>query len=447
MLSDPALALVTDLLAASGSADTQRAMVRALGEVLVRHVAVARVRLESTDGAVAAEWSAHGAPARLAPVALAAGLTIWPRGPMPLALRAPDTRAALAEVVRAALRHLTVVRRVADLSRRAHAENRALRAEVGRLTAPGTLVARSQAMREVLARVELVARHATTVLLTGESGSGKEVVAREIHRRSRRAHRPFLHINCGAIAAGLVESELFGHERGAFTGADRQHRGVFERAHGGTLLLDEVGELPPEAQVKLLRVVQERTVQRVGGHEVVPVDVRLIAATNRSLADQVRAGRFREDLYYRLDVFAIALPPLRERRADLAPLVAQLVGQLADRLHMAAPPISRATLRRLAAHDWPGNVRELANVLEAALILGRGRTLALPHDLGERLAPAAPATGATFAAATRAAIEHALRASRGAIYGPRGAAHQLALKPATLQSKMKKLGIRRADFT
>ncbi len=447
MQPDPALALVTDLLAATGLADTPRAMVRALGEVLARHVPLARVRLESPDRTVAAEWSSGRASARLAPVTVVAGLTLWPRTPLPSALGEPGVRAALDQVVRAALRHLTVVRRVADLSRRAYAENRALRAEVGRLSAPVPLVARSTAMRDVLARVQLVAGHATTVLLTGESGSGKEVVAREIHRRSRRAHRPFLHINCGAIATGLVESELFGHERGAFTGAERQHRGVFERAHGGTLLLDEVGELTPEAQVKLLRVVQERSLQRVGGHDEVRVDVRLVAATNRSLADQVRAGRFREDLYYRLDVFSIALPPLRERRADLAPLVHQLVRQLAERLRVTPPPLSRSTLRRLAAHDWPGNVRELANVLEAALIVGRGRTLELPHDFGERLAPRPQQTDGTFASAARASIEQALRASRGTIYGPRGAANRLGLKPATLQSKMKRLGIRRLDFT
>jgi formate hydrogenlyase transcriptional activator len=446
-VSDAALALVTDLLAVCGSADTPRAMARAVGEVLSRQLPLARVRLESADGSVGAEWS-QGSPARLPPVALAGGLIVWPRAPLPAALRDPALSAALDQVVRAALRHLIVVRRIADVSRRAYADNRALRAEVGRLSSPVPLVARSQAMSDVLARVDLVAPHTTTVLLTGESGTGKEVVAREIHRRSRRAHRPFLQINCGAIAPGLVDSELFGHERGAFTGADRRHQGVFERADGGSLLLDEIGELQPEAQVKLLRVVQERQVLRVGGHDPVAVDVRLLAASNRSLADLVRSGRFREDLYYRLAVLDIALPPLRERQTDLAPLVAQLVGQLADRLQMTAPPISPAALRRLAAHDWPGNVRELANVLEAALIVGRGRTLELPHHFGERLRPDPPSqTDATFASAARAAIEQALRASRGAIYGPRGAANRLGLKPATLQSKMQRLGVRRLDFT
>jgi len=251
-----------------------------------------------------------------------------------------------------------------------------------------------------------------------------------------------LQINCGAIPDALVESELFGHERGAFTGADRTRAGVFERAHRSTLLLDEVGELPPAAQVKLLRVLQERRVRRVGGSDPIDVDVRVIAATHRPLAALVRAGQFREDLYYRLDVFAIALPPLRERAEDLGPLVAALVADLATRLGIAAPPISRAVMARLASHDWPGNVRELANVLESALILGGGRALELLDTLGRARHGARPA----FETAVREAIESALRATRGKIYGRDGAAARLGLKPPTLQSKMRKLGIDRARF-
>jgi transcriptional regulator with GAF, ATPase, and Fis domain len=283
------------------------------------------------------------------------------------------------------------------------------------------------------------------VLISGESGSGKEVLAREIHRRSPRAHRPILQLNCGAIPENLVESELFGHERGAFTGADRMHAGLFERAHRGTLFLDEVGELPLAAQVKLLRVLQERQVRRIGGTAQIDVDVRLIAATNRPLAKMVEDGTFREDLYYRLDVFAIRVPPLRERRGDLAPLVSTLVAQLADKLGLDPPPITRATLSKLDAHEWPGNVRELMNVLETALILGGGRSLELPEEFAKR-ATRDVAERPRFESAVREAIEQSLRATRGKIYGTDGAAARLGLKPGTLQSKMRKLGIRREDF-
>jgi transcriptional regulator with PAS, ATPase and Fis domain len=299
-------------------------------------------------------------------------------------------------------------------------------------------------MREVVERARRVAVHPTTVLITGESGSGKEVVAREIHRCSPRGHRPIVVVNCGAIPESLVESELFGHERGAFTGADRLHVGVFERAHRGTLLLDEIGELPVAAQVKLLRVLQERTIRRVGGTVEIEVDVRLIAATNRSLAAMVDAGTFRQDLYYRLDVFSIRVPPLRERREDLAPLASALVVQLAERLEMTPPPVTRAVLAKLAAHSWPGNVRELANVLETSLILGGGRSLELVDEFSRRRE--ADVNGPRFEAAVRSAIEESLRATRGKIYGIDGAAARLGLKPGTLQSKMKKLGIRRDGF-
>jgi formate hydrogenlyase transcriptional activator len=304
-------------------------------------------------------------------------------------------------------------------------------------------VARSPAMRDAVERAHRVAAYPTTVLLTGESGSGKEVLAREIHRRSPRARRPMLQLNCGAIPESLVESELFGHERGAFTGADRVHAGLFERADGGTLFLDEVGELPLGTQVKLLRVLQDQRISRVGGTAVIEVDVRLIAATNRTLTAMVNGGTFREDLYYRLDVFAIRVPPLRERRADLVPLVKVLLAQLSKKLGIASPQLTRAALAKLEAHDWPGNVRELMNVLETALILGEGRTLELP-ELARRTNKGVTTQ---FDGAVREAIEESLRATRGKIYGTDGAAARLGLKPGTLQSKMKKLGIRRPEFS
>jgi transcriptional regulator with GAF, ATPase, and Fis domain len=349
-------------------------------------------------------------------------------------------REALVQVLHAATRHVEVVHRLAIQSRRAHADNRDLRADVERLEDLGALIARSPTMRAALARVALVAPHPTTVLITGESGSGKEVLAREIHRRSPRAHRAMLHVNCGAIPEALIESELFGHERGAFTGAERAQAGLFERAHRSTLLLDEVGELPASAQAKLLRVLQERTVRRVGGDREIDVDVRLIAATNRALAAMVEQGTFREDLFYRLDVFSILVPPLRTRRGDLAPLVASLTRQLAHKLGAEPPVVSRSVLARLEAHDWPGNVRELMNVLETAMIFGGGR-LELPETF-RRARPEAP----RFDTAMRATIEDALRVTRGKIYGTDGAASRLGLKPATLQSKMRKLGIERTRF-
>jgi transcriptional regulator with GAF, ATPase, and Fis domain len=257
-----------------------------------------------------------------------------------------------------------------------------------------------------------------------------------------------IQLNCGAIPEALVESELFGHERGAFTGADRVHIGAFERAHRGTLFLDEIGELPLAAQAKLLRVLQERRIRRIGGEAELEVDVRLIAATNRQLSAMVPDGAFREDLYYRLDVFAIHLPPLRDRRGDLGPLVADLARELAQKLALPVPSISRAFLTRLEAHDWPGNVRELMNTLETAMILGGGDALELPDDFPRRSRPGAASTlsALRFESAVRLAIEEALRVTRGKIYGSGGAAARLGLKPGTLQSKMRKLGIDRNRF-
>jgi formate hydrogenlyase transcriptional activator len=336
----------------------------------------------------------------------------------------PVLQRTLAAVIDLATRHVNVVQRVAEVSRRAH---RAARREV--------LVARSSEMRAVLDRIALVARHPTTVLVTGESGTGKELIARELHRQSARAHGPLVQLNCAALPETLLDSELFGHERGAFTGADRAHAGAFERAHGGTLFLDEIGELSPSAQAKLLRVLQEGQVRRVGGERQIDVDVRVIAATHRALQDFVR-----EDLYYRLAVFEIRIPPLRDRPDDIAPLAAELVERLARKLGIDAPQITRDTFARLAAYAWPGNVRELANVLETALILGGGTTLLLPDGFARR------AERPRFESAIRTTIERALRTTRGKLYGNGGAAQLLGLKPGTLQSKMKKLGIARADF-
>ncbi|MGE0403762.1 MAG: sigma 54-interacting transcriptional regulator, partial [Kofleriaceae bacterium] len=270
-------------------------------------------------------------------------------------------RDALAQVIETAVRQIETIERLAAVSRQSFAKRKELREALARAEHGHGIVARSAAMQAVMARVQLVARHATTVLITGESGTGKELVAREVHRLSPRAHRPYLQLNCGAIPSELVESELFGHERGAFTGAERAHAGIFERANGGTLLLDELGDLPLAAQTKLLRVMQERTVRRVGGTQEIALDVRVIAATHRDL----RGESFREDLYYRLAVFQIEVPPLRDRREDIAPLAAGLIGELSR----DPVPLSARDLAVLETYDWPGNVRELRNVLETMLVI------------------------------------------------------------------------------
>jgi transcriptional regulator with GAF, ATPase, and Fis domain len=445
---EPGLHVIGALLAAVSEAHTPRSLVRAIAMSLSSFAPLRRVELRSPAPVSIVEragddWSSVDPIPSPRAEELVPGLAVVAMRKLPADLTTPEFRAALAQVIATATRHMSVVQRVATLSRRAHVESRELRADLQRLEPSREIVARSEAMQDALARAHLVAAHPTSVLLTGDSGSGKEVLAREIHQRSPRARRPMVQVNCGAIPEGLIESELFGHERGAFTGADRLHVGVFERAHRGTLFLDEVGELPLAAQVKLLRVLQERQIRRVGGTAVIDVDVRLIAATNRSLTAMVADGTFREDLYYRLAVFAIRLPALRERRGDLAPLVHQLVGELSQRLGIEPPPVTRAVLAKLEAHDWPGNVRELMNVLEAALILGGGRSLDLPEELS-RHKPRADGSG--FESAVRQAIEESLRATRGKIYGNDGAAARLGLKPATLQSKMQKLGIRRRDF-
>jgi formate hydrogenlyase transcriptional activator len=436
--------LVAQLLAATADAHSPRALVRAVAAVLATRLRVSRVELRAPAPAAIAvrsgdDWHCVDEPSAGSARTIATGLAVVTSQALPAFVADPVFREALSQVVAAATRHLEVIQRVARLSQRAHAENRELRADLDRSRA---IVARSTAMRAVATRVELVARHPTTVLLTGESGTGKEVVAREIHRRSTRSPRAMVQVDCGALPESLVESELFGHERGAFTGAERAHAGAFERADRGTLFLDEVGELPPAAQAKLLRVLQERRIRRVGGESEVAVDVRLIAATNRDLRAMVKTGKFREDLLYRLDVFAIRIPPLRERRADLAPLAAALTAELAHKLSLPLPALTRSALARLAAHDWPGNVRELANTLEAAMILGSGKMLVLPDEL-----PRVATDPLRLDASVRAAIEDALRATRGKIYGRGGAAERLGLPPGTLQSKMRKLGIERARFT
>jgi PAS domain S-box-containing protein len=329
------------------------------------------------------------------------------------------------------------------------------------------IVGRSPALAKVLANVSRVAPTDATVLVTGETGTGKELIARAIHSASKRRDKPLIKVNCAALPAGLVESELFGHEKGAFSGAIAQRKGRFELADGGTIFLDEIGELPAEAQVKLLRVLQEREFDRVGGAAPIRVDVRVIAATNRDLLQEVRDKTFREDLYYRLNVFPVRLPPLQERREDIPLLVHFLVNKFALRIGKRLDGIDRPTMQRLQEYAWPGNVRELENVLERAVILTTGPTLEVAPDLlpapaktrpVEELAQPEGAGDAPAAAAAEQApsqrlprleaverdhIVTVLRHTNWVITGPRGAATVLGLNPSTLRSRIKKLRISR----
>ncbi len=309
------------------------------------------------------------------------------------------------------------------------------------------IVGRSPALMAVLDSVGRVATTDATVLITGETGTGKELIARAIHSHSRRAARPLIKVNCAALPEGLVESELFGHEKGAFTGAIARRIGRFELADGGTLFLDEIGELPPETQAKLLRVLQEHELERVGGGTSIQVDVRIIAATNRDLIKAVREKSFREDLYYRLSVFPVPLPPLRERAEDIPLLVRFLLDRFAARIGKRIEGVSQQTMRRLAAYRWPGNIRELENVLERAIILAAGPTLDFEID-GGRTSPldaTEDTAPSSLEAIERRHILAVLGQTNWVIDGPRGAAGILGLHPNTLRSRLKKLGIVRSS--
>jgi transcriptional regulator with GAF, ATPase, and Fis domain/PAS domain-containing protein len=328
---------------------------------------------------------------------------------------------------------------------RLHAENIYLRAEVERHGGFEEIIGDSPAIRRTLVQVEQVGPTDTTVLITGETGSGKELIARAIHAHSPRRDRPLVAINCGAISPGLVESELFGHEKGAFTGALTRRAGRFELADGGTLFLDEIGDLSLDLQVKLLRVLQEGEFNRVGGQQAVKVDVRVVAATHRDLPALVRAGTFRQDLYYRLNVFPIRTPPLRERLEDLPLLVEYFVAKYAARLGKRIEILPSGVLDALRRHPWPGNVRELANVIERSVIVSQEPELTLAEWLTGTHKPADETgelpTGRTLEEMERDYIVRTLERTRWKVSGPGGAAEALNLKPTTLEARMKKLGI------
>src|SRR5467141_1902776 len=329
-------------------------------------------------------------------------------------------------------------------------ENLVLREEIDRSSMFEEIVGSSEPLRRVLSQVAKVAPTDSTVLILGETGTGKELIARAIHKRSNRSGRAFIRVNCGAIPPSLIASELFGHEKGAFTGAMQRRVGRFESADSGTIFLDEVGDLPPETQIALLRVLQEREFERVGGAQTVPVDVRVVAATNADLTVAVAEGTFRQDLFYRLNVFPIQVPALRERVDDIPLLVEYLIDRYAQAAGKKFRNIDKGTLDLFQTYDWPGNVRELQNVIERAVILSDGETFSVDETWLTPVTPKAAATSAPMAADLveheREMIENALREAEGLISGPTGAATKLGIPRQTLESKIRKLGINRHRF-
>jgi transcriptional regulator with GAF, ATPase, and Fis domain len=337
------------------------------------------------------------------------------------------------------------------LKEKIYRENLALRDEADRPSLCEEIVGKSPALQAALSRVVKVAATDSTVLITGETGTGKELVARAIHRGSNRASRAFISLNCAAIPRDLIASELFGHEKGAFTGATQRRVGRFELAEGGTILLDEVGELLPDAQVALLRVLQERELERVGGGQSIRVDVRVVAATNRDLKAAVANGTFREDLYYRLNVFPLEMPPLRARRADIPLLVEYFVDRYARKAGKSIRSVDETNLQLLQSYPWPGNVRELQNVIERSVIVCETETFTVDESwLSE--GPLDTRSGNTpflsekIAATEREIIKGALRESQGRVSGPSGAAAKLGVARSTLEWKIRSLNINKNRF-
>ncbi len=366
----------------------------------------------------------------------------------------------VANQVALAVENMKAYEEIATLKGRLERESVYLQEEIRREHNFSDLIGNSPPLLALLRQVEQVAPTDSTVLIVGETGTGKELIARAIHARSGRRERALVKVNCSAISAGLVESELFGHVKGAFTGAIERRIGRFELADGGTIFLDEVGELPPETQVKLLRVLQEREFEPVGSSRTQPVNVRVIAATNRNLEEAVAGGRFRSDLFFRLNVFPLTVPPLRERREDIRLLVTFFLAQFAGKLGKRLASVTDETMERLTAYDWPGNIRELQNVVERAVILSAGSVLEIdPTTLpvqprGNERTPAAaasaippgPRTLPSLEEVERSHILAALEHTAWVIEGPKGASAILKLHPNTLRSRMEKLGIKRSGY-
>jgi len=422
------------------------------------------------------DWLIDALPAGIAPGALvgplrathgASGLLVAVPAPSrAFSRRDGELFEDLLEPMAVALENDARLHELRSLREAAEADRQTLLSRLGRREINEEVVGARTGLRHVMERVELVAGSDVPVLILGETGTGKEVVSRAIHARSRRCDGPFIRVNCGAIPPELVDSQLFGHEKGSFTGAVDQHHGWFERADGGTLFLDEIGELPLPAQVRLLRVLQDHQIERVGGRAPIHVDVRIVAATHRDLATMVKERTFREDLWYRINVFPILLPTLRERPGDIPALVRHFALRAATRFGLACVEPSAADLALLASYPWPGNIRELGAVIDRAAILGGGRTLAVDVALGlsgGSTTPPVPSSAsagrtgdgveaggssgdspqriAPLATAMRAHIERALASTGGRIEGRRGAAAILDINPHTLRARMRKLGI------
>jgi hydrogenase-4 transcriptional activator len=370
---------------------------------------------------------------------------------------------ALQEPIGVALDNDARLAELAALRDAAEAEKQTLLRRLGRSEVADTIVGEESGLGQVMQRVDLVSRSEVPVLILGETGTGKELVARAIHNRSERHSGPFLRVNCGAIPRELIDSQLFGHEKGSFTGANESRQGWFERADQGTLFLDEIGELPLDAQVRFLRVLQDGFVERVGGTSSIRVDVRVVAATHRDLANMVQGGGFREDLWYRIAVFPILLPPLRDRTEDIPALARHFARRAATRFSLAPVEPTQADFELLQGYRWPGNIRELGAVIDRAAILGNGDSLELAAAFGvaEPRGPYPELTGSLPAApvgvngsrkiaslndAMRSHIESALRSTRGRIEGSRGAAKLLGINPHTLRARMRKLKINWATF-
>jgi hydrogenase-4 transcriptional activator len=363
---------------------------------------------------------------------------------------------ALLDPFSAALENENRLHELAMFREAAEAEKEALLHRLGRRDLDDTIIGAESGLRSVIERVNLVAKSDLPVLILGETGTGKELVARAIHRRSPRANGPIIRVNCGAIPSELIDSQLFGHAPGAFTGAVATHKGWFERADGGTLFLDEMGELPLAAQVRLLRILQDGWLERIGGRHPIHVDVRIVASTHRDLAAMVSEGRFREDLWYRIAVFPILLPPLRERQEDIPLLARHFAERAALRFGLPVVLPSSADLTLLRSYPWPGNVRELATVMDRAALVGNGGHLDVATALGvippkeSQTVIASEASSAfgfpTLNEAMYRHIEAALRSTHGRIEGPQGAAVLLDINPHTLRARMRKLGLKWPSF-
>jgi formate hydrogenlyase transcriptional activator len=364
----------------------------------------------------------------------------------PVDIMLGPVQTAQGHLVLSVIRDLSEKKAAEEALRRTELENRYLEEEISTTHQFDEIVGESSELKRVLKQVEDVAATDATVLILGETGTGKELIARALHELSPRGDRAFVRLNCSAIPAGLLESELFGHEKGAFTGAIAQKVGRLELAHQGTFFLDEVGDLPTELQPKILRALQEKEFERVGGTRTIPVNVRLVAATNRDLAKMVSAGQFRSDLYYRLRVFPITIPPLRERRDDIPLLVRYFLNSHSKRMGRRIETIPPVTMQALVKWRWPGNVRELGNFIERSVILSPGPVLRAPLAELQAAEESAWPADPNLETAEREHILRVLRECKGMIGGAGGAADRLGLKRTTLNSKMKKLGIKRRDY-